>query len=175
MTDTRPLLPILVDFVGLPLPDGCDQWGMRSVHPDLRSSRGFRWPFPGGWAVAPGPILEHRGSCPMARGDGLCTALTAAGMASGGIPAITVLLTAHATADVIGDADPGKLRLRRVRVVEVVDLPAAARAGLLYGADLYGADLRGANLDGANLDGANLYGWERGADGFAVRSVGVIP
>ncbi len=93
----RPLLDILVEHVGLPLPEGCDAWGIRSVHADLRSSHGYRWPWPGQWAQAPGPIREHRGSCPTAVGDGICTGLTAEGMASGGIPAITVLLTAHAS------------------------------------------------------------------------------
>ena len=42
MTTTyRPLLDILTE--GRTLPDGCDIWGMRSVHPDFTSSRGFRW------------------------------------------------------------------------------------------------------------------------------------
>ena len=107
----RPLLDILVEHIGADLPDGCDTWGMRAVHPDLRSSRGFRWPYPGHVAEAPGPILGHRGSCPIAVGDGLCTATTPSGMRSGGIPALTVLLTAHASADVVGDDEPGKLRL----------------------------------------------------------------
>lgn len=39
MTDYRPLLDIVVAHVGMPMPDGCDAWGMRAVHPDLRSSR----------------------------------------------------------------------------------------------------------------------------------------
>ncbi|EUA18442.1 pentapeptide repeat domain protein [Mycobacterium xenopi 3993] len=28
------------------LPDGYDSWGLKSVHPDLRTRNGFRWPFP---------------------------------------------------------------------------------------------------------------------------------
>ena len=171
MTTTyRPLLDILTE--GRTLPDGCDIWGMRSVHPDFTSSRGFRWPFPGGVAEAPGPIIaSNRGACPQSEGDGICTALTAQGMASGGIPAHTVLITAHAAADVLG-ADEIKVRVRRATVVEVVDLPGMARAGKLsraylrgadlYGADLYGADLYGADLGGANLGGANLYGADLG-------------
>ena len=162
MTTTyRPLLDILTE--GRTLPDGCDIWGMRSVHPDFTSSRGFRWPFPGGVAEAPGPIIaSNRGACPESDGDGICTALTAQGMASGGIPAHTVLITAHAAADVLG-ADEIKVRVRRATVVEVVDLPGMARAGKLSradlrGADLYGADLRGAYLYGADLGGADLGG-----------------
>ena len=170
MTTTyRPLLDILTE--GRTLPDGCDIWGMRSVHPDFTSSRGFRWPFPGGVAEAPGPIIaSNRGACPESDGDGICTALTAQGMASGGIPAHTVLITAHAAADVLG-ADEIKVRVRRATVVEVVDLPGMARdeklvganfgganlgGAYLRGANLYGADLGGANLGGADLGGANL-------------------
>jgi uncharacterized protein YjbI with pentapeptide repeats len=85
-------------------------------------------------------------------------------MASGGIPAGPVLLTAHKTADVMGDSEPGKLRLRAALVVDVVHLRRAnlrwadlSRANL-YGADLRWADLGGANLYGANLRWANLYG-----------------
>jgi hypothetical protein len=179
----RPPLDIIVEHVGQPLPDGFDSWSMRSVHPDFRSSRGFRWPYPGGVATAVGPILDHRGSCPQAVGDGICVATSAAGMASGSIPAITVLLTAHRAADVVGDDEPGKLRVTRATVVEVVDLPALARSGLsgayLRAADLDGANLRAADLDGANLRGAdltgadlsdaNMGGWERGPDGYARR------
>ena len=155
MTTTyRPLLDILTE--GRTLPDGCDIWGMRSVRPDFTSSRGFRWPFPGGVAEAPGPVIHtNRDACPQSEGDGICTAIDAYGMASGGIPAITVLITAHAAADVLG-ADEIKVRVRRATVVEVVDLPGMARAAKLSGADLYGADLRRADLYGANLRRANL-------------------
>jgi hypothetical protein len=146
----RPLLDILTE--GRTLPDGYDGWGMRTVWPDFRSSHGFRWPFPGGVAEATGPFLDHRGSCPKAEGDGICVALTAAGMASGGIPAGPVLLTAHKAADVIGDSEPGKLRLRAALVVDVIHLGGAN----LRGADLRGANLRWANLGGADLGGADL-------------------
>jgi hypothetical protein len=165
MTETRPLLDILVGHVGLPLPDGCDSWSMRAVRADFRSRDGFRWPWPGGVAKAPGPILRHRDSCPRYVGDGICVATTARGMASGWIPAITVLLTAHAEAHVVGDSELGKLRVAEARVVEVVDLPRLARDGVLRGANLSGANLRGADLRGANLRGANLSGANlRGAD-----------
>ena len=162
----RPLLDILTE--GRTLPDGCDIWGMRSVHPDFTSSRGFRWPFPGGVAEAPGPIIaSNRGACPQSEGDGICTALTAQGMASGGIPAHTVLITAHAAADVLG-ADEIKVRVRRATVVEVVDLPGMARAGRLSGADLGGTFLGRADLGGANADQ-----YTRWPEGFNPATTGV--
>ena len=172
MTDTertyRPLLDIIREAAGNPaLPEGCDTWAMRSVWPDFTSSRGFRWPYPGGVATAPGPLLDHRGSCPTAPGDGICVATDARGMASGGIPASTVLLTAHRDADVIGDDEPGKLRVKAAVVVELVWIKRAdLRGANLRGADLWGANLRGADLRGANLadlQGANLADL-RGAD-----------
>jgi hypothetical protein len=169
----RPLLDILTE--GRTLPDGYDAWGMRTVWPDFTSSNGYRWPFPGGVAEAPGPILDHRGSCPQQPGDGICVATTAAGMASGGIPADAVLLTAHRTADVVGDSGHGKLRLQAAMVVDVVWLRTVnlTRADLtgadLTGADLGGAYLGGANLTRADLTGADLGDWERGPDGYAQR------
>jgi len=132
----------------------------RSVHPDLRSSHGFRWPFPGGEAVAPLPDGEEftRGDpCPQFVGDGLCMAKTWKGAASGSIPAITCLLVTYDPADVLGE-DDDRLRVSRCRVVEVFDAPGLLRAGFGAGADLSGADLRGANLSRANLSGADLRG-----------------
>ncbi len=171
MTTTyRPLLDILTE--GRTLPDGCDTWGMRSVRPDFTSSRGFRWPFPGGVAEAPGPIITtNHDACPQSEGDGICTALTARGMASGGIPAITVLITAHAAADVLG-GDKMKVRVRRATVVEVVDLPDMARAAKLSGAFLYGADLGGADLDEADLGGADLGGANLGGANLGGANLG---
>jgi hypothetical protein len=153
------------------LPAGCDRWTMRSVHADLRSSNGFRWPFPGQWATAPGPIIEHDDNCPRQVGDGICVATTYAGMASGGIPARTVLLCAIAFTDVLAERG-GKLRVRRAFVVDVIDGERAARAYLaraylaraylarayLTGANLAGADLARADLTRAYLAGANLTG-----------------
>ncbi len=149
----RPLLDILTEH--RTLPDGYDAWGMRAVHPDFRSSYGFRWPFPGQVAQAAGPFArDNTGPCPASVGDGVCTAQTAAGMASGGIPAVTVLLTAHKLADVLG-FDNDKVRASQVLVVDVVDLPRLCRESMTE-ANLYRADLRGANLYRANLYGANL-------------------
>ena len=156
----RPLLDILTEH--RTLPDGYDAWGMRAVHPDFRSSYGFRWPFPGQVAQAAGPFArDNTGPCPASVGDGVCTAQTAAGMASGGIPAVTVLLTAHKLADVLG-FDNDKVRASQVLVVDVVDLPRLCRESMteadLRGANLYRANLEWANLYGANLEGANLCG-----------------
>ena len=136
----------------------------RAVHPDLRSSRGFRWPWPGNEAVAPLPAgreFTHGDPCPQFEGDGLCLAKTWQGAASGGIPAITCLLVEFDDGDVLGE-DDDKLRVSRCRVVDVFDAPALIRDGWcaganLCGADLCGADLRGANLWDANLRGANLW------------------
>jgi len=156
-TTHRQLLDILTE--GRTLPDGYDSWAMRTVHPDFSSSRGYRWPYPGQVAAAPGPILDHRGSCPQRGtvGDGICVATTPAGMASGGIPANAVLLTAYRTADVVGDSEPGKLRLTQCLVVALVWLRRLNLTGAdLTRANLAGADLTGANLAGANLTGANL-------------------
>ena len=124
----------------------------RAVHPDLRSSRGFRWPWPGNEAVAPlpdGAEFTHRNPCPKFVGDGLCLAKTWRGAASGSIPAITCLLVEFAPADVLGE-DDDKVRVSRCRVVDVFDAPALIRDGWCQGADLRGANLRGANLGGAS-------------------------
>ena len=196
----RPLLDILTEH--RTLPDGYDAWGMRAVHPDFRSSYGFRWPFPGQVAQAAGPFArDNTGPCPASVGDGVCTAQTAAGMASGGIPAVTVLLTAHKLADVLG-FDNDKVRASQVLVVDVVDLPRLCRESMteanlegadlyranlewadLYGANLEGADLRRANLEGADLCGADLRGanltgarsdkWTTWPDGFDADQSGV--
>ena len=160
------LLDLLVKTGGYVRPDGCDRWAIRSVHPDLRSSRGFRWPFPGGVATVPDDAVDpsNTDACPARVGDGVCAARDWQGMASGGIPALTLLLVAYADADVLGD-DGHKLRLRRAVVVDVVDgtrlvREHGARANLsgavLRGAGLWGANLSGANLSGAVLSGANL-------------------
>ena len=139
----------------------------RAVHPDLRSSHGYRWPWPGNEATAPlpdGREFTRDDPCPRFEGDGLCLAKTWSGAASGGIPAITCLLVEFGDVDVLGE-DDDKVRVSSCRVVDVFDAPALIRDGWcrnanLRGANLWGADLRGANLWGANLRGANL----RGAD-----------
>ena len=141
----------------------------RAVHPDLRSSRGFRWPWPGNEAVAPLPAgreFTHGDPCPQFEGDGLCLAKTWQGAASGGIPAITCLLVEFDDGDVLGE-DDDKLRVSRCRVVDVFDAPALIRDGWCAGANLCGADLRGANLRDANLWDANL--WDANLRGANLR------
>ena len=139
----------------------------RACHPDLRSSHGYRWPFPGNQALAPLPYgLEFtRGNpCPRFEGDGLCLAKTWAGAASGCIPAITCLLVEFEHADVLGE-DDDNVRVSRCRVVDVFDAPALIRDGWCAGAYLAGAYLAGAYLAGADLAGANLAGaYLAGAD-----------
>ena len=132
----------------------------RAVHPDLRSSRGFRWPFPGNEAVAPLPDGREftRGNpCPRFVGDGLCLAKTWLGAAAGGIPAITCLLVEFDEADVLGE-DRDKIRVSRCQVVDLVAAPALIRDGWCAGADLTRADLTEADLTGADLTGADLTG-----------------
>jgi len=138
----------------------------RAVHPDFRSRNGFIWPFPGNTAEAPGPFHDaNKGGFPLAEGDGICLALTAEGMASGSIPAITVLVCEYDDEDVLGqELDGSKLRVRKAKVLRVVDFPASLRGDvppdpdLPTKDDLRGADLSRANLSGANLSGANLSG-----------------
>jgi hypothetical protein len=168
MTNTGKTVNLLdVTTAGRELPDGCDAWAIRSVHPDLASSRGYRYPFPGQWAEASGPFIDHiRSECPAQPGDGICAANTWRGMASGGIPAITLLLVAYNACDVLGST-VDKIRVRRMYVVDLIDGARLVRergkdANLsgadLHGADLHGADLRYANLSGADLHGADLHG-----------------
>ena len=135
------------------------RWGWRAVHPDGRSSNGFRWPLGGGWVDAGGPIIQHGGACPEMPGDGICIGLKPEGVASGGIPAITCLIVGWMPEDELG-RDEIKVRVRRARVLEVVDLPRWIREGKFSGANLSSANLRSADLYSANLSSANL----RGAD-----------
>ena len=137
----------------------------RSVHPDLRSSHGYRWPFPGHDAVAPlpdGAEFTSGDPCPQFVGDGLCLAKTWRGAASGGIPAITCLLVEFDDGDVLGE-DDDKVRVSSCRVVDVFDAPALLRDGWGKGAYLSGATLSRAyltmaDLTRADLTGATLYG-----------------
>ena len=132
----------------------------RACHPDLRSSYGYRWPWPGNEATAPLPDDREftRGDpCPRFIGDGLCLAKTWRGAASGSIPAITCLLVEFDPGDVLGE-DDDKVRVSRCRVVDVFDGPALIRDGWCRRADLGHANLRHANLRDANLRGANLGG-----------------
>jgi len=144
---------------GRELPDGCDVWGFKSVRPDLTTHRGFRWPFPGNWVHATNVDQSNTGACPRAPGDGLCVASTFAAMASGVIPARTLLLLAYRQADVVG-GELGKLRVRSVFVVDLLDgeriVQDFGRGANLAAANLTYANLTYANLAAANLTGANL-------------------
>jgi hypothetical protein len=162
---TLSLLPAALRIAernGAKVPDGLT-WGLRSIHPDFTSSRGFRWPFPGKWAVASGPFTKSSDPCPSLPGDGLCAGLSWYGIASGGISSNVVLLVGWRASAVLGESED-KIRAKRVYVAEIITFAAllAERSNdedlNLYGADLYGANLRGANLRGADLYGADLYG-----------------
>jgi hypothetical protein len=147
---------------GRTLPRGYDSWAFKTVGPAGHTYGGYRWPLHPKTVTATNIDPDHTGACPSREGDGLCVATTYAAMASGGGPAITLLLVAYKTADVLG-SEPGKLRVRACRVVEVLDGLAVLRQHG-SGADLYGANLSRADLSGANLSGANLYGADlRGA------------
>ena len=168
MTTNIDLIPVIVEREHATLPEWCDSWGIKSVQPDLRTYGGYQWPSPGQTALCDPDRLvpSNTDARPYQFGDGLCVATSWRGMASGGIPARTMLLVAYQSAEVLGlDDDAGKLRLPRVAVVAVVDgqrLLREAGAGAylrgadLYRADLYRADLRGANLTRADLTGADL-------------------
>jgi len=123
------------------------------------------------WNEATGPILDHKGECPAAPGDGLSVALTVPAAQSGGqrLGNSVMLLVGYLPDDVVG-TDGSKVRVRRLYVhpdpIDPVQLVLwAIAADDLGGADLGGADLRGAYLRGANLGGADLGGADlRGAD-----------
>jgi len=159
----------------MPEPEGDLIYGLRVVRADFTSTHGFRWPFPGQWAMASGPIRDHGSPCPEVVGDGLCVGLTWYGMASGGLSADVVLLVAAQQEDVLG-RDDDKLRARSVYVIDALTVAALLlertgdelldlRGANLRGVNLRGAVLRGAVLRGAVLRGANLRGADlRGAD-----------
>ena len=139
-------------------------WWFRAVHPDLRSKNGYRYPWPGSWAEAPGPIQKHSDPCPQAEGDGLCVAKSFRGAAMGGIPFSTFLLVGVTKRDVLGE-DADKIRVRRMYIADVISLATIIRGADLRDANLTSANLRGANLRDADLRGAYLRGADlRGAD-----------
>ena len=164
------LLAVITSDPSVSMPEGFDTWGVKSVYPDLITTHDFQWALPGGVnvsndAIAPG----NTSACPGMPGDGLCVATTWRGMASGGIPARTLLLVAYRESDVIGrDEASGKLRIggpvASVKLVDGCRLIRERGAGMdlrhanLEGANLEGANLRHANLEGANLRHANLEG-----------------
>jgi len=160
MTDHVNLLELIAaDYT---MPKGYDRWLIRSVRPDLRSSRGFRWPYPGGVARADGPFeADNSGGCPSAVGDGICAATNWAGMSSGGIPAVTLLLVAVKTGDILGHEEgESKLRFKAAKVVDVIDgtqlLKERGANADLSSADLSSANLRLADLRLADLSLADL-------------------
>lgn len=161
MSKYRDLLPVIVETTGAVMPEGFDSWGIKSVRPDLETTRGFRWALPGGLNISSDALdLSNTSACPSRPGDGLCVATTWRGMASGCIPARTLLLVAYRAADVAG-RDPNKLRINGVVAsVALVDGERFIREhgkGMdLQGADLRGMDLRGADLKDADLRGACL-------------------
>ena len=166
----KDLIPVIVEREGATLPEGFDSWGIKSVRPDLRTHNGYKWPGEGHVAECdPARIVpESDNACPTQEGDGLCVAWTWQGMASGGIPARTLLLVAYKSDEVLGRvSDAGKLRTRSVAVVAIVDgeklLREAGKDADLRNADLSyaylsDADLRRANLSYAYLRSANLHG-----------------
>ncbi len=163
MTKYRDLIPVIVEREQATMPDWADSWGVKSVHPDLTTYGDCRWPYPGGTAKCdPAQILNsNTDACPRRPGDGLCVATNWAGMASGCIPARTLLLIAFSSGEVLGrDSYAGKLRLPRVYVAALVDgerlLREAGHGANLARANLYRANLYGSNLALANLARSNL-------------------
>ena len=155
------LIPVIVDREQATMPEWCDSWGIKSVRPDLRTYGGYQWPWPGQTAVCdPNALMPtNRDACPSQEGDGLCVATSWRGMASGDIPASTLLLVAYASGEVLGgNPEKGKLRLPRVAVVAVVDglrlLRESGAAAYLSRANLSGANLTRADLYAANLTDA---------------------
>ena len=123
------------------------------------------------WNEAPGPILDHKGECPTAPGDGLCVALTVPAAQSGGrrLSNSVMLLVGYLPNDVVG-TDGSKVRVRRLYVHPDPIDPVQLVLWAIAADDLGGAYLRGANLGGADLGGADLGGADlrdanlRGAD-----------
>ena len=158
MSDYIDLIPVIVEREQAILPDGFDSWGVKSVRPDLRTHGGYLWTLPGGVAECDPELIvaSNSGARPRSEGDGLCVATSWRGMASGSIPAATLLLVAYSSADILGRDDrDGKLRCCRVAVVALVDGHRLLRE-VGSGANLGGAYLGGANLSGAYLSRANL-------------------
>jgi len=136
-------------------------WGVKTVRSDFTTRDGFEWP-PGGWVRSCNHVdPDNAGPCPSVPGDGLSVGLDFAGMAQGGVPALTVLIVGWVPADELG-RDHHKVRVSRAFVAGLVDGARAVREwgrnADLSGADLSGADLSGAYLSGAYLAGAYLYG-----------------
>jgi hypothetical protein len=132
--------------------------GWKSVAPDLTSWRDRKtlW-LPGAVLEAHDVNSNNRTGCPGRRGDGFSVALGFAGAAQANGPTITVVRVAYNEVDVLG-GDTEKVRVRRLRVLDILDVSKMIRDGKFAGANLDEANLNRANLYGANLDRANLYG-----------------
>jgi len=148
-------------------------WAFRAVHPDLTSGHGYRYPWPGNWAKAPGPILTGNEPCPQAVGDGLCVAKTFYGASQGGITLSTLLLVGYTKRDVLGE-DYHKVRVRRMYVADVLAIKTILEGANLEGADLRDADLRGAYLRYANLGGAYYNQRTLWPAGFDAKAAGAV-
>ena len=181
----RDITQIIVEQENAVLPEGYDSWAIKAVHPDLVSSRGFKWPFPGGET----PYLkldDHDNSCPSRKGDGLCVATTIGASSSGGHLFSTVLLVAYRSSEARG-AISDKLRVPQAAVVALVDGARLLRDDASYldmryarltdmnltrivatwsdfssaymqNADLTGSDFAHSNLSHAYMTGASLTG-----------------
>ena len=139
----RDITQIIVEQENAVLPEGYDSWAIKAVHPDLVSSRGFKWPFPGGET----PYLkldDHDNSCPSRKGDGLCVATTIGASSSGGHLFSTVLLVAYRSSEARG-AISDKLRVPQAAVVALVDGARLLRDDASY------LDMRYARLTDTNL------------------------
>ena len=139
----RDITQIIVEQENAVLPEGYDSWAIKAVHPDLVSSRGFKWPFPGGET----PYLkldDHDNSCPSRKGDGLCVATTIGASSSGGHLFSTVLLVAYRSSEARG-AISDKLRVPQAAVVALVDGARLLRDDASY------LDMRYARLTDMNL------------------------
>ena len=122
MTTLIPAARRIAERRGMHIPEDVDEFGIRACHPSFMSSRDFRWPFPGSWAEAPGPILDHDEPCPQSVGDGLCAGLSWRGVAAGGIPASLVLLVGWADRRTRTGDDHAKIRARRIFVIDAMTI-----------------------------------------------------
>jgi len=125
--------------------------GVRSIRPDGRShyDQTFRWPWPGGWTHR---VEADTTDAPCA--EGLHIARGWRGL-SARAPVHVVQVVAFDPAD-IAHRSRDSLRVHQAAVLNIVDVWAMIRTGLLRGADLSGAVLIGAELNDANLEGADL-------------------
>lgn len=136
--------------------------GWKSVAPDLTSwrDRTTLW-LPGTTLVADNVYAWNSTACPRWAGDGFSIAKMFSGAAQASGPTITAVRVAYDEDDVLGQ-DWQKIRVSKIRVLDILDVSKMMRDGLfaeanLQWANLSGADLRGAILTGADLSQAKLY------------------